>query len=84
MTDLLDRGLMSSRTVIRFGIIGCGLMGKEFASAASRWCHLVDKADPNRPLSFQPKIVAICDVSTKMFEWFLANFPGVSFSALIA
>ena len=25
---------------IRFGIIGCGWMGKEFASAAGRWCHL--------------------------------------------
>ena len=27
---------------VRFGIIGCGLMGKEFASAASRWCHLTE------------------------------------------
>jgi prephenate dehydrogenase len=25
---------------IRFGIIGCGLMGREFASGAARWCHL--------------------------------------------
>ena len=24
---------------IRFGIIGCGLMAREFASAAARWCH---------------------------------------------
>ena len=28
---------------IRFGIIGCGLMGKEFASAAARWCHFTEK-----------------------------------------
>ena len=27
---------------IRFGVIGCGLMGREFASAAGRWCHLSD------------------------------------------
>ena len=25
---------------IRFGIIGAGLMGREFASASARWCHL--------------------------------------------
>ena len=25
---------------IKFGIIGCGLMGKEFAGAAGRWTHL--------------------------------------------
>jgi prephenate dehydrogenase len=25
---------------IRFAIIGCGLMGREFASAAARWMHL--------------------------------------------
>ena len=25
---------------IRFGIIGCGLMGREFGSAVARWCHL--------------------------------------------
>ncbi len=24
----------------RFGVIGCGLMGREFASAAARWLHL--------------------------------------------
>ena len=27
---------------VKLGIIGCGLMGREFASAASRWCHLTD------------------------------------------
>ena len=27
---------------IKFGIIGGGLMGREFASAAARWCHLLD------------------------------------------
>ena len=37
---------------IRFGIIGGGLMGKEFASAAARWCHLIDPPA-------KPEIVAL-------------------------
>ena len=41
---------------IRFGIIGCGLMGREFASAAARWCHLLD-------MDVRPEIVAICDAN---------------------
>ena len=39
---------------VRFGIIGCGLMGREFASAAARWCHLPD-------MLVRPEIVALCD-----------------------
>lgn len=27
---------------VKFGVIGCGLMGREFASAVSRWCHLLN------------------------------------------
>ncbi len=56
---------------IRFGIIGCGLMGKEFASAAARWCHLVDPAA-------RPEIVAICNRSEKPFAWFTENFPTIT------
>ena len=33
-------GVFAIMKRIRFGIIGCGLMGREFASAAARWCHL--------------------------------------------
>ena len=55
---------------IRFGIIGCGLMGREFASAAARWCHLLD-------LDFAPKIVGICDANPAMFGWFQDNFDGL-------
>ena len=29
---------------IQFGVIGCGLMGREFTSAAMRWGHLSDPA----------------------------------------
>ena len=28
------------RQCVRFGVIGCGLMGREFASASLRWIHL--------------------------------------------
>ena len=41
---------------VRFGIIGCGLMGREFASAAARWCHLSE-------MDVRPEIVAVCDKS---------------------
>src|SRR5205085_968680 len=34
--------MMQKRT-INFGIIGCGLMGREFGSAVARWCHLLDQ-----------------------------------------
>lgn len=43
-----------TKKIIRFGVIGCGLMGKEFASAAARWCHLTN-------VDFEPRIVAVCD-----------------------
>jgi predicted dehydrogenase len=53
-----------------FGIIGCGLMGREFASAASRWCHFT--ADVPRP-----EIVAVCDVNPANTVWFERNVPGL-------
>jgi len=40
---------------IRFGLIGCGLMGREFASALARWAHLLE-------MEARPEIVAICDL----------------------
>ena len=55
---------------VRFGIIGCGLMGREFASAAARWCHLAD-------IDVQPEIVAICDTNKSLAEWFSKNFTSV-------
>jgi predicted dehydrogenase len=48
---------------VNFGVIGCGLMGREFASAAARWCHLnVDIV--------RPEIVAVCDVNPANAAWF--------------
>ena len=58
------------KQVVRFGIIGCGLMGREFASAAARWCHLLD-------MDVQPKIVAVCDVNPKATAWFEQVIPDV-------
>lgn len=55
---------------VRFGIIGCGLMGREFASAAARWCHLPE-------MGVRPEIVAACDTSKAMLGWFRANFAGI-------
>lgn len=55
---------------IRFGIIGCGLMGREFASAAARWCHLLD-------LDVKPRIVAVCDVNPQATAWFEHAIPDL-------
>jgi predicted dehydrogenase len=51
------------RKIIRFGVIGCGLMGKEFASAAARWCHLTG-------VNFEPRITAVCDANAAATAWF--------------
>lgn len=59
------------RKQIRFGIIGLGLMGKEFASAAARWCHLLTDG----PV---PVITAICNSRTESDrKWFTDNFPHI-------
>lgn len=48
---------------IYFGIIGCGLMGREFASAAARWSHLLNQ-------DVVPRIVGVCDTNPSMLAWF--------------
>ncbi len=48
---------------VSFGVIGCGLMGREFASASLRWLHL--KGDIPRP-----KIIAACDTDKQNLDWF--------------
>ena len=55
---------------IRFGIIGCGLMGREFASAIARWCHLLD-------LGFKPVLTGICDTNPALFGWYQQNFSSI-------
>jgi predicted dehydrogenase len=58
---------------IRFGIIGLGLMGREFASAAARWCHLAE-------MEIRPEIVAICSkhLYPQMVDWCIQHFPTVT------
>lgn len=55
---------------IHFGVIGLGLMGREFASAAARWAHLLD-------LDFQPVIAGICDTNPALYGWYQDNFPSI-------
>ena len=55
---------------VRFGVIGCGLMGREFASAAARWCHLT-------AMNVRPEIVTVCDTNPALSDWFAANVPSI-------
>jgi len=57
---------------IRFGIIGCGMMGREFASAAARWLHLPQ-------MTVRPEIVAICNrtLATPKVDWFRQHVPTI-------
>lgn len=59
-----------TKKIIRFGVIGCGLMGKEFASATARWCHLLNT-------NFEPTITAVCDANLEATKWFQDNVPSV-------
>jgi predicted dehydrogenase len=61
---------MGTRRKVRFGIIGLGLMGREFGSAISRWCHLLSDG----PV---PELVGICDCIPACHGWFTENFPGL-------
>jgi predicted dehydrogenase len=45
-------------------------MGREVASAVSRWLHLVD-----HPAS--PRIVAVCDVAPAALDWYRERLPSV-------
>lgn len=58
---------------IRFGVVGCGLMGREFASAASRWAHLLNPGA-------RPVIVGACDVNDTARRWFDKNVQSVAFT----
>lgn len=55
---------------VRFGIIGCGMIGREFVSAAARWLHLPE-------MTVRPQIVAICNrtLTAPKIDWFRDNIP---------
>src|SRR5204862_6444854 len=57
-----SRGSMADR-IVRFGIVGGGLMGRESASAAARWVHLAD-------IGVRPEIAVVCDVNPDVLAWY--------------
>jgi predicted dehydrogenase len=59
---------VSERTV-GFGIIGGGLMGREFASTAARWIHLND-------IGVRPEIVHVCDTNPDVLGWYERLSPA--------
>lgn len=61
---------MMERERIRFGVIGLGLMGREFCSAISRWCHLLTDGSI-------PELKGICDTNPATWKWYTDNFPGI-------
>jgi predicted dehydrogenase len=58
---------------LRFGIIGLGLMGREFASLSARWFHLLE-------MNVKPVITAVCDTNEKAVKWFTDNLPSINFT----
>lgn len=67
----LDTNKTMNREKIHIGIIGLGLMGREFASAVARWCHLLTEG----PI---PIITGICDVNEELWQWYTDHFPGIA------
>lgn len=61
---------MKEKKRIRFGVIGCGLMGREFALACARWPALLETTG-------QPEIVAVCDLNANLLNWFTDNFDSI-------
>jgi predicted dehydrogenase len=61
---------MKNRGKIRFGIIGLGLMGREFASSLARWCSMLSD-------SSIPVIKGICDKNRDSWKWYTDNFPDI-------
>jgi predicted dehydrogenase len=49
--------------VVRFGLVGGGLMGREFASAAARWAHLDD-------IGVRPELAVVCDTNLDVLRWY--------------
>ena len=57
---------------IKFGIIGCGLMGKEFAGAVGRWYHVED-------MGAKPEIIAVCDTNEAAVTWFKDRITTIKY-----
>jgi len=59
------------RKKIGIGIIGLGLMGREFASAIARWSHLLTDSDI-------PVLKGICSTNSDSWKWYTDNFPDIA------
>ena len=57
--------------IIRFGVIGCGLMAREFASATQRWAHLTT-------MDVRPRLVAVADAKDSCLCWFTDNMCDIT------
>lgn len=53
----------TARPVVRVGVIGAGLMGREVASAFGRWFALLD-------CPVRGELVGVCDVNASALDWF--------------
>jgi predicted dehydrogenase len=49
--------------VVRVGLVGGGLMGRELASAAARWAHV------DAP-GVRPELAVVCDVNPEVLFWY--------------
>ncbi|MGI9242299.1 MAG: Gfo/Idh/MocA family oxidoreductase, partial [Verrucomicrobiales bacterium] len=56
--------------VVRVGVIGGGLMGREVASAFGRWFAITDS-------DVRPELVAVADLNQAALDWFKA-VPSVT------
>jgi predicted dehydrogenase len=55
--------------IVRFGLIGGGLMGREFASAVARWAHLAE-------IGVRPELAVVCDTSPEVLAWYERLTPA--------
>lgn len=58
---------------VKFGMIGCGLMGREFAGAIGRWCQLNEECPA-------PELIAVCATRESSMEWFTRRVPSVRYT----
>lgn len=67
--NVSENAAAKEQKVLRWGIIGGGLMGREFASALGRWFALDE-------FPVRAELVGVCDLNDKSREWF-RNVPTV-------
>lgn len=60
---------MSEKPLVKVGIIGGGMMGRELASALARWFVLKD-------VPVRAQLTAVCDLQPEIRDWF-KQVPGV-------